>query len=611
MTSILLSSFIICSAAFFSFPDCNNNGIDDAQDVANCENDPRCADFNDNGVPDLCDYHFDPTVRAFTSYFPESMIEAPEGFPPGILIGTLDTSAVVLHYSPETDTVSTFSEDGLLTNNGIPLMYGSVDLTAAPNAFGHQGPRVFVANRSDESDPWDDVTVVNPDGTVSNFARVMDQSWLTGIEYIPMSIGGPHAGKLVAVGQTNTSDSFRGALYTIDSFGVVSTIIPDLVYGAFTVHLAPPDFGDNGSKLFIGHVLQFGITTFDLLTNDVAVFANVEALPVMPTGSGTRQIAFSPKGWFRAFGEDFVDESFLVVSISGSQLGGGSGGILAVVDALGNTVLRYQSLQSSPPFDPRGLLFDGDRLLIANFGGEVGSIQSISALDFDPRDCNGNGSLDTFDVLACDGQKWCSDCNSNDIPDGCEPDCNQDGAPDACVIADCGGELACADCNENGVPDMCDFDDATSVDCNTNHVPDECEPDCDQDGIIDECALNSGQESDCNSNGIPDSCDIRDDVSLDCNSNSEPDECELDCNGNGVPDECDISVALEEDCNGNGIPDSCDLRDGTSVDIDGDGLIDDCDTFLPIPTVSQWGLAALTLLLMITAKLAFRRRVLV
>jgi BNR repeat-like domain len=179
-------------------------------------------------------------------------------------------------------------------------------------------------------------------------------------------------------------------------------------------------------------------------------------------------------------------------------------------------------------------------------------------------DCNCDTVAGGCEVTTCAGDPWCFDCNENGVPDGCEPDCN-----------------------DNLVADDCDIRDSVSSDCNANTIPDEC-------------------EADCNNNRIADECDIRDNISPDCNSNSTPDECEPDCNGNGVPDECDITASFKEDCNSNGIPDSCDLRDGTSVDIDGDGIIDDCDTFLPIPAVSEWGLAVLALLLLTLAKLSFR-----
>jgi FG-GAP repeat/IPTL-CTERM motif len=186
------------------------------------------------------------------------------------------------------------------------------------------------------------------------------------------------------------------------------------------------------------------------------------------------------------------------------------------------------------------------------------SLGKVSSYRFRDFDCNCNGMPD-----ACDIESGLPDCNTNSIPDECEPDCDNDGTPNACEI----------DCNQNGWPDQCELDEGTSDDCNGN-------------GVLDEC-------------------DLEDASSLDCNFNGIPDECEPSCLGNGSPDECNIASGLAADCNGNGVPDSCDLRDGTSVDSDSDGLIDECDSFFPIPTVSEWGLAILAILLMTLGKLTF------
>jgi hypothetical protein len=45
-----------CDAnCMIAFDDCNNNGIDDLDDIANCSGDPNCGDCNSNTVPDECD----------------------------------------------------------------------------------------------------------------------------------------------------------------------------------------------------------------------------------------------------------------------------------------------------------------------------------------------------------------------------------------------------------------------------------------------------------------------------------------------------------------------------------------------------------------------------
>ncbi len=104
-------------------------------------------------------------------------------------------------------------------------------------------------------------------------------------------------------------------------------------------------------------------------------------------------------------------------------------------------------------------------------------------------DCNDNGTFD-FDEIA-DGTS--TDCNSNAVPDGCEPwqDCQNDG-------------------QGNGTRDSCDIAAGTSADCNENWTPDECEL----------------TDNDCNTNQIPDDCDIGAETSFDCNFDGKPDECD-------------------------------------------------------------------------------------
>jgi len=53
-------------------------------------------------------------------------------------------------------------------------------------------------------------------------------------------------------------------------------------------------------------------------------------------------------------------------------------------------------------------------------------------------------------------------------------DCDNDGTCDADEILCCEGDPACGDCNDNGIPDGCDITDGTSLDCDGNGVPDEC-----------------------------------------------------------------------------------------------------------------------------------------
>jgi len=168
----------------------------------------------------------------------------------------------------------------------------------------------------------------------------------------------------------------------------------------------------------------------------------------------------------------------------------------------------------------------------ATFNGE----QDVYFLRIGTFDCNGNQIDDENDIAAGTSE----DCNSNGVPDDCEPDCNT-----------------------NGVADSCDLAGGTSADCNSNSVPDECEP-----------------QEDCNSNGVQDICDLTGGTSTDCTGNGTPDECEPDCNTNGMADSCDFAGGTSADCNVNGIPDECDIGAGTSSDADFNGIPDECRAYV-------------------------------
>jgi hypothetical protein len=107
--------------------------------------------------------------------------------------------------------------------------------------------------------------------------------------------------------------------------------------------------------------------------------------------------------------------------------------------------------------------------------------------------------------------------------------------------------LRMQDCNGNEIDDATDIAEQTSADCNSNGMPDECEPDCNSNGYPDDCDVAAERSPDCNGNGYPDECDF--DLpflpSFDCNTNGVPDECDIaseystDENANNIPDECE------------------------------------------------------------------------
>lgn len=64
-------------------------------------------------------------------------------------------------------------------------------------------------------------------------------------------------------------------------------------------------------------------------------------------------------------------------------------------------------------------------------------------------------------------------------------------------------------------------------------------------------------------------------------------------------------LVLIDDCNHNLVPDACDILEGTAPDINNNGVLDACSD---VPTVSQWGLLVMAILLATTGTIVFRRR---
>ncbi|MHC4696062.1 MAG: hypothetical protein ACYTFA_04885 [Planctomycetota bacterium] len=118
------------------------------------------------------------------------------------------------------------------------------------------------------------------------------------------------------------------------------------------------------------------------------------------------------------------------------------------------------------------------------------------------------------------------------------------------------------DCNGNGVPDECDI---LVADCNNNAIPDDCEPDGDSDGVIDVC------------DGCPD----------------DPNKTAPGVCGCGVP-------YTDADCDG--VPDAEDQCPG----MDDTLYAPDCEE--AVPTMSQWGLVVMVLLLGVVGTIQFGHR---
>ncbi|UCC30808.1 MAG: IPT/TIG domain-containing protein, partial [Phycisphaerales bacterium] len=153
------------------------------------------------------------------------------------------------------------------------------------------------------------------------------------------------------------------------------------------------------------------------------------------------------------------------------------------------------------------------------------------------------------DDLYCNGLETCS---ANGF---CQPGTSPCAADEAC---DETSDRCDPDCNNNGISDIRDIESGTSHDCNTNLIPDECDPDGDGDTIPDDCDVCPRWDDrvDSDEDGTPDGCDLCPgfDDRVDSDRDTVPDGCDQcpngddinDADGDGVPDGCDECPGMDD-----------------------------------------------------------------
>ena len=147
---------------------------------------------------------------------PEDIVPSQGSYPPGFFVPDADANAV-FKVSSDGSSVVTFT-------TGLSDPIGAV---FAPDEFGGIGERLFVTNRNVSGGGFGPgVVVVDAVGNASQFVEIGGVSGITGLAYLPQSIGGPNAGKLLLTAGASTQESGRGLAYTIDVFGNASLDCP-------------------------------------------------------------------------------------------------------------------------------------------------------------------------------------------------------------------------------------------------------------------------------------------------------------------------------------------------------------------------------------------------
>ncbi len=281
-------------------------------------------------------------------------------------------------------------------------------------------------------------------------------------------------------------------------------------------------------------------------------------------------------------------------------------------------------------------------------------------------DCNGNAVADGCDVAG--GTSL--DCNSNATPDECDIaegtglDCNRNNVPDSCDIADDTSE----DCNDNQAPDECEpCAGIRDIPCGPGEFCRFCVGECGAVNSIGACKAFPGPfcppiyDPVCGCDGVTydNECEAdRTGVSLDhygvcgdppvvcclptgvctaswastcrtlegtqvpaCLGDANADHIDeaCDCDASMTPDGCDVAAGLLKDLDQDGIPDECGACCGPGQCVQvietecagkyrGDGTKCEQEVCGGIPTVSEWGLIVLAVLLVAAGTVVLPKR---
>ncbi len=428
-----------------SFIDCNDNGIDDAVEIAG----NPALDCNDNGTLDSCEIAANSTLDCNSN-------------------GVIDTCEIAANPGLDTnnngrlDECETPSPTGIIITEvvdgsrpgGNPKYVEIMNVGSAPVTLGN-GIRLRVyANGS----------------TTANTAAVYDFGGANSVTLSP--------------GQTFTIASNFGTNPTGDAswfetyglFNLPNVFVSSVPGNGNDVYALESDFGVFDVFGVIG---QDGFGQPWEYTDSVAV-----RRPTVATGSST----FDINQWIVLSPGSLNAGALVAGTLQNSSL---NGPIWASnVRVLTTPNAHYSAVGGicTPGTDcnadgiPDACQIGQALYRDANANSVLDSCEVTSATD-----CNGNGVFDFVEI----GLTPEVDCNSNGILDVCEiaagqaSDSNNDGIPDSCQFFDC---------NNNSINDFDEIAQNPSLDCNGNSIPDSCE-------------LFNGGLTDANGNGIPDACE--------------------------------------------------------------------------------------------------------
>lgn len=413
--------------------DCNDNGRPDACDLA----DGTMEDCDADGIGDYCQNFARPRVfRAVEGLaHPINIVRSTAPYPDGYLVSDLIDN-MVMHLTSD-GQISVFSDD----------IFRPVDIHLIPAVFTGTEDQYYVNSQTGRT-----IDRLHPDGSRTLALDLQSQlDVLNGFVHVPVTHPSQAANKIIV---TTGGSVGGGEIFAVDASGD-SELLAEWPSALWTPSLAPADFGAFSRTVLVGEAIGNGVMSFNLETAQFTPFAE---LPLVEPGGGIRMISFSPVGWGAWLSRGVEDERVAMISVGGDFLAE-SLGVVHFVDQRGKLLGSFIGDQLDRPIDPRGMLFEDDRVLICD--ARSGSVLSLTSVSLD---CDDDDSPDSCAIA----QNADLDLNVNGVIDDCEWPGDADGDTlttlrDWRTLQSCFGEslspptpCTIMDVDNNGVVDSLD-----------------------------------------------------------------------------------------------------------------------------------------------------------
>ena len=534
------------------FPDCNENGVDDAEDIA----DLTSPDCNGNGIPDECELA-DNDCNG-------------DGRPDecGVFISCDSTETRKLTASDAAAfnfgaSVSIHGDTAIIGSSGDHCADGIAGGCGSAYVFRFDGSNWTEEQRFTASDVMagnvfgHSVSVSGNTALVGSLGAGNPGTAASGAVYVYRSEGSNwiEEQKLIA-SDAVTFDYFGGSISLDGDTAVIGAMFKNCAAGSDCGSAYV--FRFDGTLWIEQKLTASDANAFNYFGGSVSISGDTVVVGAVRDDCAAGAICGAAYV-FRFDGTSWIEKQKLTaadaaandafagsLSIDGGRIVLGSSG--DDCEAGGNCGSAYVFRFDGTNWIQTQKLTAYDATANDRFGTSVAVNGDTAAIGARFDDCAAGDDCGAVYIFRFDGTNWvdnqkltASDANSED-QFGRNVSITGNTALVGAPFADCAAGTNC------GAAYIFDL---VGDDCNCNAAADLCEsqPDCDSDGLFDSCEVDSDGD------GIPDDCDI-------CPTGDDA----IDTDGDSVPDGCDVCPGSDDtlDSDGDTVPDDCDICDNNA-----------------------------------------------